>query len=51
VEAVHDTKSLKQGKLETIQEKGKEGNYQGGKIEDWDKEDEMGCMGDEINKL
>ena len=42
---------MKQGKLETIQKEGKEGKYQGEKIEDWDEEDEMGCMGDEINEL
>jgi len=38
---------LKQGKLETIQEE----EYQGGKIEDWDKEDEMGCIRDRTNEL
>jgi len=41
-------KPLKKRKLETIEEEGK---YQGGKIEEWNEEDEIGRMGDLYKEL
>jgi len=37
--------------LNTIREEEEEDEYQGGRIEERDKEDEMGQMGDTINEL
>jgi len=34
-----------------IKEEREEEEYKGGKIAEWDKEDEMGCMGNEMSKL
>jgi len=34
-----------------IREEQEEEEYQGGRIEEWDEEDEMGCMGDAIGEL
>jgi len=44
---------LKQRNLETIREEQKEEEekYQGGRIEEWNEEDEMGCMGDAMGEL
>jgi len=41
-------KLLRKRKLETIEE---EGEYQEGKIEEWNKEDKMGRMGDLYKEL
>jgi len=41
-------KPLKKRKLEMIEE---EGEYQEGKIEEWNEEDEMGRMGDPFEEL
>ena len=42
---------LRQRRLETIREEREEREYQGGTIEEWDKEDEMGQMEDIIGEL
>jgi len=39
---------LKRRKLDTIRE---EKEYKGGRIEEWDEEDEMGQMGDIMDEL
>jgi len=39
---------LGQRRLETIEE---EGEYQGGKIEEWNEEDEMGTISDPYDEL
>jgi len=41
-------KLLKKRKLETIEE---EGEYQGGKIEEWNEKDKIGRMGDLYEEL
>jgi len=38
-------------RLDPIREVREEKEYQGGKIEEWDEKDQMGCMGDEIEEL
>jgi len=42
---------LRQRRLETIREEREEGEYQGGTIEEWNKEDEMGQMEDIMGEL
>ena len=42
---------LRQRNLETIREEQEEEEYQGGRIEEWDKEDKMGCIGDAMGEL
>ena len=34
-----------------IREEQEEEEYQGGRIKEWDEEDEMGCMGDAMGEL
>ena len=49
------TKPLRQRRLETIREEQEEreaiGDYKGGKIEEWNKKEEMGNMGDPMYEL
>ena len=42
---------LERRRLDPIREVREEEEYQGGKIEEWDEEDQMGCMGDEMGEL
>ena len=43
---------MERRKLDPIREVREEEEYQGGKIEEWDEEeDQMGCMGDEMGEL
>jgi len=42
---------LRRRRLETIREEKEEEKYQGGKIEEWNEENEIGCMEDEMSKL
>ena len=42
---------LERRKLDTIREEEREEKYQGGRIEEWDEEDEMGQMGDIMDEL
>jgi len=42
---------LRQRRLETIREEREEREYQGGTIEEWGEEDEIGQMGDIMGEL
>jgi len=45
------TRPLGRRRLDPIREVREEKEYQGRKIEEWDEEDQMGCMGDEMGEL